>query len=244
MKNIDMDDVTFRDENMLISYDSFIQIPEFFIFNNIIRKDSNYKKFLKLDTFEYINDKSMQPLILQRNEKSLLKWIIKDEFKTQYSDEDLNNMYKTLYNKYDDMYTKLEITNFANGLIKLLKQSSIKQVTFNFDKDDRKVNKLLDIYSEFTDKIKINTDPLDKILKEKNEYTVIMHDNDKVLKNYIDNNDVSGKSFILPYFGYLFTTVNNIMISKYEFELMTKEKDCSVGFMNPMKFDESYFVMG
>ncbi len=237
-----------RDEIFIMGWDNIFQVPDIFIFNNIIMKNKEeYNKFLKLELLREFDEFAVQPKLLERSHRNLVEWIKRDNV----SDEEAVESYYALRNAREEMYRQSPLTEFATGFDALAMHSYTKKIVIMIpSKDQRIIDRItsildVDINSKvFFRALEPSEDMYSVITTEYPEFTTMIMDDVNLVEKLMNETDVEHKSFVLPQTGWNFDLVDGVMNAKNKLEFLAVEKNCNLGFMKLMEFEEIHYGVG
>lgn len=236
-----------RDEVFIVGYDNIFQIPDIFLFNKVIDPNREfYSQYLNLDVLREYDQHAIQPKLLERTERNLVKWLRKDTV----SDEEAVKMYYDMNQLKDEMYKEAPLTDFALGFDLLAMHPYTKKMIILLPSMDQRILNRLTSIVEMGQKVVVRAlDPgenmYDVIKTDYSDFTTMIMDDSDLIHKVMTTMEVENKSFILPYTGYNFTLLNDeLLVSKNELEKVAYDNKCNVGFMNVKKFDEIHYGVG
>lgn len=235
-----------NDEYMFITYNTLIVMKEIGLITHMMENYDIYKDRLNLDLFLYKCKAYIIRLLLDRKEKDIIKWLVKDSI---YIEELNNELYDYIQYTSEDI-----VTNFSTGLTKLLCSNTVKKMVISIDfKDINGLNILKEMFSEYIDSkifiVDTKRETMIKYIKDK-KYTLIMTDDIDLINECIDM--IEGKSICIPYTGYNFEMTKDefiiddmeLMMSKHKLEIKSLEYKFNLGFIEPFKISNEMFQMG
>jgi len=237
-----------RDEVFIMGWDNIFQVPDIFIFNKIIMQNKEaYNKYLKLDLLREFDEFAVQPKLLERSHRNLVEWIKRDDI----SDEEAVEVYYTLRNMREEMYRESPLTEFATGFDALAMHSYTKKIVIMIpSKDQRIIDRItyildVDINSKvFFRALEPSEDMYNVITTEYPEFTTMIMDDVNLVEKLMNETDVEHKSFVLPQTGWNFDLEDGVMNAKNKLEFLAVEKNCNLGFMKLMEFEEIHYGVG
>ncbi len=136
-----------RDEVLFIDYNEVIKSPSLFMLKMIrdVLRDV-YKDFIWVEFLDGKSDAELELYLLQRKNKNIFLDLAKKQF-------NFEKAYNDLYNKYDDMYVKLNLLKIGTSIDFLSAQKFNKKIYFYSEVYDPRIE--IDIKYSFKDASKI-----------------------------------------------------------------------------------------
>lgn len=237
-----------RDEVFIMGWDNIFQVPDIFIFNKIIMENKEaYNKFLKLDLLREFDEFAIQPKLLERSHRNLVKWLHRDEI----TDAEAAEIYYTMYKMKEEMYKESPLTEFAMGFDALAMHPYTKKIVIMIPNPDQRIidriTSILDV--DINSKVAFRAlepseDMYNVITTEYPEFTTMIMDDVNLVEKIMNETEVEHKSFVLPQTGYNFEIKDELIAAKNNLEFLAVEKNCNIGFMKLMEFDEIHYGVG
>lgn len=234
-----------NNEYMFMTYDTLISVRELGTIQYLMENYDTFKNKLNLDVFIEKSNPYIIRLLLERKEKDIIKWLIKDM-------KDYEELYEELYDYIN--YTNSNIvTDFCLGIPKLLCSKSVSKLVISIDNRDINGLKILnDIFYEYVDDKVFIVDNQEstiiKYIKDK-KYTLLMTDEIDILNGCLKF--LEGKSVCIPYTGYNFDVIDGelvddiqLLMSKHKFEITSITHKFNLGFIEPFNMTEEMFAVG
>lgn len=236
-----------REEVFVIGYDNIFQIPDIFIFTSIIMKNKEYyNQFMNLDLLQEYDEYAIQPKLLERTERNIVKWLRREGV----TDEQAVELYYQLNQAKDEMYKEAPLTDFALGFDLLASHPYTQKIVILLPSmDQRIINRITSItdmgHKVFLRALDSNENMYDVIVNEYSNFTTMIMDDTDLIHKVMTTTDVENKSFVLPYTGYNFELIDGeLLVSKNQLEQVAYDSKCNIGFMTVKKFEEIHYGVG
>lgn len=232
-------------DNIFMTYNNVIQIVDMYILDLLL---SNYNKGANKEfNLDYIRENSedrLLYLLLNRKKYNIFDWLKRDD--KIYNDSE----YKMFIDKFpvnDDIKFCTDfILGFRNYIYTM---SSVKKLTIATGDNNYKkqiCKKLFDGFSglSFCDN---DDETIENHIKDKTYQVIITDRSDLITKNL---DTLLGKIICIPYIGYLFEFVEiekdiePILVSKDRLEILTEQKEITIGYFNPINIKDTMFGKG
>lgn len=224
-------------DNVFMTYNNVIQSVDMLILEFILKSKI---EGLNIRPFESNSNANNLLKILQRKEVDIFNMISRDQ---KISDSVYYDYLSALPKEYNEDY----VTDFIKGFNVYSKtKSSVNKLVVatggNKIKEQIILDTLTGVNIEF-----VNDDDVTISEYIKNEdFKLIITDRDDLVNANIKS--IEGKVICFPYVGYLFEeqleASQNVMYSKYNFELKSFGGKFTVGYFEPFKITEQMFGLG
>lgn len=210
-----------KDEYIVMTYDDVIQIPDIYIFNNIMRKEPLLYNEFNLDRFKSYDEMSIQPILFDRRTKDLLEWLAPESLKGKTSGiKDY-----IMKNHGDEIYQNAEFTKLSASVPLLINQKIVKKINIIVEEEYSKVQiqNIVKLYGNYAYMINViikkkDENVIDIILDKIPNFTTLFHNDVLIIKEFIDKGiDLKNKAFSIAKFSYNFEKDDetNFVYSKY-----------------------------
>ena len=231
------DELIQREEHILCMIDDVLVLPDLML----LKKISNTKE-IDSDLIDYrliidCDDDNLKYKIMKNPEKNILKYISKKEFKY----EDVYHSLRTKYNLYDNN----KLSKMYDALQVLLSQQFTKEITFIVN-DDRQIKFLSNIFKDNGSKINILRKNIYDILKEQNNYTLIILNDVDIYKKLNDNKyNLDKKVFLISNMLYNHKHIKDDKYTvKYNYEDLMSATNNHIEFFDLFDINDSDSAVG
>lgn len=126
--------ITIEKEHMIFKFNNTIQFTDVGLFNQVYRNNEYIRSISKIKDFDFVDYDVIVPILISRNEKCLLKWILKED--SELSLEDCERIENELFKENAELiHNNSPMINSLNLIYTMLTKSSDSKVTVILDKD-------------------------------------------------------------------------------------------------------------
>lgn len=199
-------------EIIVCDWDGVMQLIEPKWMAGVISNKHIFEPYFRKEAFEEISKEYIEKLI-NRDSYYLNQYFRKEGIE---SNSELDEVFMRLYLEDEEFYDDIPITLFGKALLELTLHNGIQEIVFLShtpykDKDDKRKERVLYKYMEENnlDSSKVRFVSLNENQKKcewiKNNiphYTAFIDDRPDIMKSVILNTDNTGKTYLMPIFGY------------------------------------------